>query len=198
MFNPHNPNTPVFHVQNHPRWAKVKVGTSNTTIAQVGCLLCCLASIVSTRKTYIEPHVLNFHLTRKGLYVKGNRLVFDCLGDFDVHLYAVGTVNKQKHIIEKVGNYFQVGYDVVLEIGNLSPMVPETHWVWVVDLKDNDFWVFDPLTPPYYDPVQPLMPYFGTPFLTPELIVTRYAVYYCGGSNDYEKKCVETPSGKGY
>ena len=42
-----------------PRWSRIRIGTSHLTIGSHGCLLCCIADMLTTPHGRMDPPELN-------------------------------------------------------------------------------------------------------------------------------------------
>lgn len=60
--------------QNDPRWKSIRLGTSNVTIGQQGCLITCVAMVEKYYGFDYTPATLNAYLTNHDGYASGNLL----------------------------------------------------------------------------------------------------------------------------
>ena len=68
--------------QRDPRWANVKLGRSQTTIGQEGCLMTCAAQMLTELGNHLTPPELNAWLIENNGFIGGNRFVFGALDKF--------------------------------------------------------------------------------------------------------------------
>jgi len=65
--------------QRDPRWAGLPLGTSQVSIGEAGCLLCCAAMVHNYFGGALTPAQLNAALVAAGGYADGNRFVWAAL-----------------------------------------------------------------------------------------------------------------------
>lgn len=145
-----------------PRWKDIRMGTSSRTIGQDGCLLCCIAWVISETNPVCDPAWLNRWLSRNGGYTNGNRIVFDSfqpLGWKVVEYYdwrkVPADVDKVKQMLHEGATYLEV---------NATPGRSFTpHWVLAEFYLNDDVYILDPLLPPGDWEVVRLLPRYAAP-----------------------------------
>ena len=146
--------------QKDPRWSFIRLGTSTRTIAQDGCLICCVADMLRSTATRTDPARLNRWLTLNCGYVDSNRFMFASIESLGAELIAVHDWQKALADVNMVRSYFEDGFHVILEI-NFNPYGKFiSHWVSVLDVG-TDIEILDPWLPPddCYNPISLLASY---------------------------------------
>jgi len=135
--------------QKDPRWSSIRLGTSTRTIAQEGCLLCCVAEMLRNTATRTDPARLNRWLSLNAGYIGGNRFVFRSVDPLGAHYIATYDWQKALADVSILQELWAEGYYVILEV-NFNPWGKfVNHWVSVVDVGVV-IEVHDPWLPPDY------------------------------------------------
>ena len=131
--------------QHDERWGKQKLGNSAYTIAEMGCLLCCYASVMKKLGYETDPGKLNIELRRIGGFTE-HRIYFlmpqTLYPKVERHYWYgyLATAN-----FERVKELVRQGLNPMVHVDrepNLYGM--QEHWVVVTDALDDDLKVYDP------------------------------------------------------
>lgn len=145
-----------------PRWANIRMGKTDRTIQQDGCLLCCLAWVIVDLHPVCDPAWLNRWLTRHGGYTGGNRIVFDALQPLGLKLAEYYDWRTAPADVNKVLQ--MMGEGVVLLEVNATPWRRFTpHWVIADYYWNDELYVRDPLLPPDTESLVKLLPRYAKP-----------------------------------
>ena len=129
-----------YYLQHDPAWSSDKLGNSNYSLGQAGCLIASIASAISDLGVEVDPQQLNTELTAVDAYTADGDLIWykikEAFPTVDYHYTRVPTsVTIEQDL--KAGrlpvvnvHYYQSG---------------ATHWVLIVGAADGDFLIFDPL-----------------------------------------------------
>ena len=133
--------------QKDPRWSFIRLGTSTRTIAQDGCLLCCVAEMLRNTATRTDPARLNRWLTLHNGYINGNRFVFNSVEALGAKLVVVHDWQKALADTSILQGLWEDGRYLLLEV-NFNPWGKFiSHWVAVLD-AGVDIEILDPWLPP--------------------------------------------------
>jgi hypothetical protein len=129
-----------YFLQDDPKWSKDKIGTSQYSFANSGCLVASIASSVNHFGKHHTPQTINQAFTLKKIYNPQGEIIWyrikDAIESIDYEykkIFGARTIEedlKQKELpIVKV-RYLKYGV---------------FHWVLIVGSTKNDFLIMDPL-----------------------------------------------------
>lgn len=170
-------NLPVVYSQNDTRWKYDRLGTSNTTIGQCGCLitsqamLCRYFGINETPKTYDDK------LAKIGGYYLGNLYIWGSIERLHDSInekitrtpsgLSGGQLNEIKQSLDK-------GFPVIVCI-DFSPATVrlDTHYVVIIDYSGDNFTIADS----WDGKIKPLSTYFSSVNPNASKLIRQYVVY---------------------
>lgn len=129
-------------MQTDEQWAEDRLGNSPYTLAEEGCVVTVVSSVLESFGFDTDPQQLNLQLTEAGAYTKQGELLWYRLEELfpgvEYHYERVFDEDDLKSDLED-GGYplVKVKYS-----GN-----GEWHWVAIVGSDESEFWVLDPLAP---------------------------------------------------
>lgn len=130
--------------QRDERWQADILGSGSETIGAAGCLITCMASLLSDFGVPTDPHRLNLWLNSHGGYVKGNLFVFDSVAGLGVDLVDYVDCRLTPAPIDALQDALNAGAAVVVEV-DAKPGGPlDRHWVRLVSLSHFSGWIMDP------------------------------------------------------
>ena len=128
------------YLQTDPRWRRERIGGSDETIGQVGCVVCCISMALAHHGVDMPPDKLNWRLkgtwgfTRRG-WAKWDRVPMITGGQVAVRVL-------EETDCSLIDAALAEGNPVIVKI-MIEEDVP--HWVLIVDKKDDDYLIKDPL-----------------------------------------------------
>jgi len=176
----------VYFSQLHPAYKRIFVGTSNSTIEEVGCLLCCVASMIASYGIEITPPLLNWYLTNNQGYFSDNLLVFASIKYYGFDFVKSVNCRTVPANTVEIEDYFNSGMEILVEV-NATPHRKQfnPHWLWLRKVTPDEYFVFDSLVPPRYNPIVPLLATYGRKGWNLSRVITRYVIYrYTGGKEN--------------
>lgn len=126
-------------LQTDPKWASLKLGTSNYTLAQQGCTITDVAMVLNYLGYKTNPQILNQQLTENSAYTENGNLLWFKLEDLYPVKYKHRRVFSSKTIENSLRSEILPIVRVKLAEGELE------HWVLIVGADGEDFLVMDPL-----------------------------------------------------
>ena len=130
-------------LQNNEAWKNVKLGTSQDTIGQSGCLLCCYAMIAGNCGRAENPITLNDKFKSRNGYINGALLTPTSLSELYPDIVYGGSQDFKS--IEQLRSLLPQN-NIVLELdfdSNPNDGI-QTHFVLVGNI-DNDIHLLDPI-----------------------------------------------------
>lgn len=131
-----------FFGQRDKRWAQVKLGKTNRTLAQVGCTTCCIADATSYlsgvfNSSPIVKETNPATLAQRLDYTKDALLIWESLKKVNLRLFYRFRTFDRKAIDSALKSPIQV---VALNVDNGG------HWVFALKAIPftNSYWVHDP------------------------------------------------------
>ena len=137
--------------QGDVRWGNVRIGNTNRTISEIGCLITSIAILieksgVDTTITPFNPGTFVEELNKKGGFDNNGNLQYTPISKIAPNFKYESNVNlSEKDKEEKfnlIKKYFDKGYYIVVEVKGATP--GNQHWVAVVDINANDVIIVDP------------------------------------------------------
>lgn len=138
----------VYYWQKDPRWAAIKLGTSDVTIGGYGCLISSVASVLTYWGKDVNPAQLNDGLNKVGGYQSGNLLKFDAIEKLYpdikmdwVNYFATGITK------EKIDAILATDHPVIVQV-DYHPATPvmDQHWVVILGKSAKGYTIMDPIT----------------------------------------------------
>lgn len=129
--------------QRDTRWKDYKLGTSNETIGNQGCLITCATMMCRYFGIDIDPAVMNVWLKANGGYQNTNWFVWDSLNKLDKRIAH----NKRFEYaaLDKIDEQLQAGKPVIINVDwNPATTVIDQHWVLVVGKVGGSYIINDP------------------------------------------------------
>ena len=139
------------------------MGTSSETIGTAGCLVTCVASMLTDWDTRIEPGDLNDWLNLHDGYVKGNRFVWSSVQPLGARVEEHVACATTPAPLQQFADALAAGRAVLAMVDWEPGGKIDTHWVSAVAERDG------PGETAIMDPWQP----------TPELAITTLEEHYC-------------------
>lgn len=172
-------NLPKIYSQLDNRWKDIKIGNSNTTIGQVGCLLTC-ASMVAT---YFGHEETPATLVKKVAF-SGNLWIWGQLTNLYPDIVFQKIVNTPSPLTTAQMNEIKKAIDEKCPVFLQVDVVPSTtaldeHWVLAVDYNGDDFTIVNP-----YGGYSHKITDYG---VKPQLLIWAYAWYKGNVADNYYK-----------
>lgn len=137
--------------QRDPRWAAERLGTSAETIGSAGCLITCMASILSDFGCDMDPARLNAWLTTHHGYANGNLFVWRSVEPLGAHLHAWHDYYRVPANLERLTSDLSQGRAAVAMVDARPGASIQSHWVRVLDVHGRDCDMMDPWQLPGYE-----------------------------------------------
>jgi hypothetical protein len=140
--------------QRDVRWASVILGTSQVTIGGYGCLMTCVASLLTDAGTDMTPDELNTWLKANGGYKNGNLFVFNSVDKLNtVKFYNIIDCAMVPAPVAQLDEFIAEGWFVAVKVDfDPKTMAVEEHWVrYLGSGQMMDPWIGDiaPIVPRY-------------------------------------------------
>lgn len=131
--------------QRDPRWASIKLGTSNSTIGSHGCLMTDATMLIRyLLGVDITPADLNAWLIANGGYSGGNLFIWAILNKYDPRIsfgYRYSTA-----ALDKIDEQLALGRPVIIHVDGIPATSPiDEHWVLVVGKENGQYIINDPI-----------------------------------------------------
>ena len=139
--------------QNDSLWSNVKIGNTNSTIGDIGCLITSIAILiqksgVNTSITPFNPGTFVEALNKTNGFTDNGNLKYNSISKVVPDFKYVGNVNlKGKTKDEKlsiISEYYNKGYYLVTEVKGATP--GNQHWVAIIGINDRNIIMVDPAT----------------------------------------------------
>lgn len=132
-------------------WKNIKVGTSNSTVGEIGCLVTSVSILIEKSNSAedffnFNPGIFvqilndNYGFDQNGnlRYSVINKVVhdFEYIGQIDL------TNNKKIEKINKIREISNLGYEISIEV--LGGQGTNQHWVALDKIVDNQIFIYDP------------------------------------------------------
>ncbi len=129
-----------YFLQDDPKWSEDKIGTSQYSFANSGCLLASIASSMNHFGTHHTPQTINQVFTLNKVYNSQGEVIWykikDVIKSIDYEYKKIfGAETIEKDLKQKELPIVRVRY---LKNGIF-------HWVLIVGSTKNDFLIMDPL-----------------------------------------------------
>ena len=132
-------------------WANVKIGNTNSTIKDIGCLVTSIAILID--KSGIETGINPFNpgtfveaLNKENGFDSNGNLQYNAINKIIPSFKYGGQVNLQNKTKEEklqlITQYFNSGYFLTVEVKGATP--GNQHWVAVTGINGNDILMADP------------------------------------------------------
>lgn len=168
-----NLKVPLFS-QRDPAWQNLKLGTSNTTIGDYGCLLTCLAMLAKYRGKDVSPKTLNVDFVLHNAYADGNLYKwYEGISKVYPDIKLTKLVDTPKNITTAQFNEMKAEIDkgnpVILQVDFYPATArPDMHFVLLIGYDDTNFYVADP----FYGDIANL-----TRYGVPKVTILKYAFH---------------------
>jgi len=133
--------------QRDARWKLKKLGTSDVSIGNYGCLLVDHCMMLNYYGKDFTPDSLNEYYKSKGVFDQGNQINFwaaaNCFEDITADEYY--NCYDTPCDLEKIDKYLSQGKPVICLVDFSPTAGVQTHFVLIIG-KDNDYLVNDPWT----------------------------------------------------
>lgn len=145
-------NIPKIYSQKASAWKNVKIGNSNLTLGDFGCLVSDLSMIARYYEQDVNPKELNAKLRELGGFDSEGCYYWGSLSKLFPKIkenYKRTDYKLNDSDIDSIKNYISNGYPVMLWIDyNPKTVANNMHWVIAVDYDSNDednFTIIDPI-----------------------------------------------------
>jgi hypothetical protein len=132
-------------------WSNIRIGNTNSTIGNIGCLVTSIAILIeksgaNTTITPFNPGTFVEELNKNGGFDSGGNLQYSAVNKVVPQFNYVGNVNlRGKSRTEKLAlikQYFNQGYFITIEVKGATP--GNQHWVAITNVNDNNVVIVDP------------------------------------------------------
>jgi len=132
-------------------WSNIRIGNTNSTIGNIGCLVTSIAILIeksgaNTTITPFNPGTFVEELNKNGGFDSGGNLQYSAVNKVVPQFNYVGNVNlRGKSRTEKIAlikQYFNQGYFITIEVKGATP--GNQHWVAITTVNDNNVVIVDP------------------------------------------------------
>jgi hypothetical protein len=163
--------------QRDPRWANERLGTSEYTLGQAGCLVTAAAALLASWGADTDPRRLNEYLRQVGGYVEGGLFVFASVNGlagarFEEFIDCPDVAAPVERLRQKIAR----GAGVLACFDFVPGGSVQTHWTWLLRLDLEDGQLMDPWQPPGQE-AAPLSRYLAAGW-TPARGIFQAAVYH--------------------
>lgn len=143
--------------QRDPRWGKVLLNDGPFTIAEMGCLLTCLASVLTDAGTRIKPPELNAWLIEHDGFEKQDWIKYAAVAPLGlIKLRAAEDIHQQTPLAP-LARDLAAGHDVLIFVDTPPGGAIASHWVRLVDTRR--WLIMDPARLPASRAIHPLHDY---------------------------------------
>lgn len=126
------------------RWGAHKLGDTQLTLAEAGCLVSALASCLVDFGIDTDPGRLNSWLRERQGFLEGGRLVFGALEAYGVRVAAWVDCYKTPANLARLGRGLAGGWQVVALVDAAPGGALQAHWVRLLEVVENDCRIMDP------------------------------------------------------
>lgn len=148
--------------QNDPQWKNNQLGRGSQTMGQFGCLLSCMAMMLTGFGETYTPWTLNQAFLRlaQGFGFDGSNVYFNAPNTLISHVNFHGNwkpypetgatfADYDPNLIARIDHELAIGSGVIIQV-DMDPVDPytfgqEQHWVFVLGRQGNDYLVLDPI-----------------------------------------------------
>lgn len=132
-------------------WSNIKIGNTNSTIGDIGCLVTSIAILieksgVSTPMVPFNPGTFVETLNTKGGFDSDGNLQYTAVNKVVPEFRYVGHVELRNKTREEklslITQYFEQGYYLTIEVKGATP--GNQHWVAVTGINGNNIIIVDP------------------------------------------------------
>lgn len=138
------PITPLS--QQDPRWSKVKLGISSSTIGSMGCLLTSVTMDMNYFGKANTPITMNEMFIHNGGYQRGNLFVWGVINklysDITLHKY----ITKIPAPLEELESALRSGMPAIVQVDfNPYTTAMDQHWVVIIGKQGSSYMMIDPI-----------------------------------------------------
>lgn len=132
-------------------WSSIRIGNTNSTIGNIGCLVTSIAILIeksgaNNTITPFNPGTFVEALNQNGGFDSGGNLQYAAVNKVVPNFKYVGNVNlRGKSRTEKLAlitQYFNQGYFITIEVKGATP--GNQHWVAITNVNGNNVVIVDP------------------------------------------------------
>lgn len=137
--------------QTDSRWSSVRLGNTNSTIGQIGCLVTSISVLidksgVNTEITPFNPGIFVEALNKNGGFDDSGNLKYYAIQKVVPRFSFVGNVNlrgkTRKQKMQLINKYISDGYYISAEVKGATS--GSQHWVAVMSVSNNIIYMVDP------------------------------------------------------
>ena len=134
-------------------WSNIKIGNTNSTIGDIGCLVTSISILIA--KSGISTPIKNFnpgsfveHLNKNGGFDGNGNLQYGAISKVVPNFKYVGKVNlrgkSREEKLSLITQYYNNGYYLTIEV--LGATETSQHWVALTGVNGNSLIMVDPST----------------------------------------------------
>lgn len=134
--------------QQDPRWSKVKLGTSTSTIGGYGCLLTCVTMMLNYYGHEHTPATLNKLLIDNGGYLNGNLFVWGVVNKLypDITLDQYIDCSSVAAPLNKIEDALRFGLPAIVQVDyNPYTSAMDMHFVLIIGKQGSSYMMIDPI-----------------------------------------------------
>jgi len=138
-------NIPMFS-QKNSRWANNKLGTSNTTIGDYGCLITATAMVLKYFGKDTDPGRLNKDLVKANGYENGNLLRYDAITTIYSDIVVDWDLFLNNPDNETIDSVLERGLLPIVQVDfDTTTHALEQHWVVIIGKDSAGYKIIDPI-----------------------------------------------------
>lgn len=143
----------IAYSQRDPRWGNDRLGNSQYTLANAGCLVTALASVIEHLGGKVRtPRSLNRWLTDNGGFADDARFIFDTVRPLGAELVDLILCPDTPAPLDVLRNALVEGHGVVVKVDAQPGGAVQPHWVRLLLLNENGpGQIMDPWQPPGHE-----------------------------------------------
>lgn len=166
--------------QRDPRWAADKLGTSELTLGQAGCLVTAAAALLASWGVKTDPHALNAYLREGVGFVDDNLFVFSSLAGFGATCTEFIDCARVLAPVARLAEAITNGAGCLAMVDFTPGGTLQSHWVWITALSEKDGRIMDPWQAPGQEMLQ--LSRYLAPGWTPARGIFLAALYSRGAT----------------
>ena len=137
--------------QRDASWSNIKIGNTNSTIGDIGCLVTSIAILIkksgiSTNINPFNPGTFVEELNKNGGFNEYGELQYSAINRIFPNFQYKGKINlRGKSKNEKlaiISQYFNQGYYITIEVKGAT--LGNQHWVAITEINGDDITMVDP------------------------------------------------------
>ena len=167
--------------QRDPRWYDLKLGRSNLTIGNAGCLLtCCSMLLIDIAHKDMTPDVLNRWLNRNNKFVRNNEIDLSSDPFVSLGMKLVEPVifcEDKAAPTDKIMMAIEDKHGVIVKVDFDPGGIINMHYIRILGIMEDDCMIADPWIYPANWPTH-LMPRYALPeWKSPAMAIMRIAIF---------------------